>query len=56
VIIKKDLEGSGHSLNKVLSLHLPGGTEENMKKLRIVGGLGKIQTKHFLNTSLEHYS
>jgi hypothetical protein len=50
------LKGSGLGLNEVLYCYLPGGTEENQYKtsVRIAGDPNKIQTKHVLNTSIEH--
>jgi hypothetical protein len=55
--IGRDLEGSCHIQIEVLSLHLPGGTEENHKKtsVRKAGAPAKIWTEHLLHTSLEPY-
>jgi hypothetical protein len=32
--LRQDLKGRNHGLIKVLSQHLPGGTEENHKELQ----------------------
>jgi hypothetical protein len=37
---------------KVLFQHLPGGTEETMKKLRIVWIVAQIQTGHLPNIDI----
>jgi hypothetical protein len=52
-----NLKGSSsHDLTKVLSWYLPGGTEECHDKPTVSIGIpANIQTKHHLNTSLEHY-
>jgi hypothetical protein len=44
------LEESGHALIEVLSQHLLGGAEEN---IRIPGVLAKIQIEHLPNTSIK---
>jgi hypothetical protein len=37
---------------KVLSMHLPGGTEKTMQSLRIINVLAKIQIRHLADPSL----
>jgi hypothetical protein len=50
------LEGSGRGLIEILSLHSPGGSQENDgKPARISGVLTEIQTKYLPNASLERY-
>jgi hypothetical protein len=52
----KDLEGSDRSLNEVLSQHLPGGTEEKLRKTSVstAGDTAEIRNKHLPYTSPEH--
>jgi hypothetical protein len=47
---------SSHDLTKVLHWYIPGGTEKDQDKpIMIIGIPAKIQTKHHLNTSRQHY-
>jgi hypothetical protein len=49
----RDFEGSSYGVNRVLSEHLPGETEENDENFTC-NVPAEIHTKHFLNTSVEH--
>jgi hypothetical protein len=55
-LIGKDLKGSSHGTIKVLYWYLLGGTEEIHNTLSQDNQCpSRIQTKHLLNTNLEHY-
>jgi hypothetical protein len=49
------LEGSVRGPIEVLSRHLPGGTEENTKILRISGDRAEIPNEPLSNSSVEQY-
>jgi hypothetical protein len=51
------MQRSGHDLIEILSWHLSEQTEENDIKPQpeYPMSFNKIQTRHLLNTSLEHY-
>jgi hypothetical protein len=49
------MKGTCRDLIKVLSLHLPGGTEEKHEVLRIVDVFSGIRTENPSNTSQKRY-
>jgi hypothetical protein len=49
--IGKNVERSGRGLLEILFWRFLGGTEENHKRVRIIGVLTEIQTGNTLNTS-----
>jgi hypothetical protein len=53
--LERILKESAVAKFKLLPRHISGGTEENIKDLRIVGVTSKIQTGHLPNTSPERH-
>jgi hypothetical protein len=50
ILVNKDLEANGRRLVEVKSLHLPKGTEENRKLVRMADVLAGNRTEYLSNT------